>query len=139
MTMIFEKIIPTKSQQEKLYLLLLNKKYSISHNKIPSPEEHKKFVLENPYIEWYLLYKDNNLLGSIYFHSDNSIGLNLSQPNKDDILEIITYIKKNHYPLPSIKSLRRGEFFINIPPDDINMIQILKELDKKEIQYSFTI
>jgi len=139
MTIIFEKIIPNKSQQEKLYLLLKNKEYSISHNKIPSPEEHKKFVLENPYIEWYLLYKDNNLLGSIYFHTDNSIGLNLSQPNKDDVLEIITLVKKNHYPLPPIKSLRRGEFFINIPSNDLNMIQILKQLNKKEIQHSFTI
>ena len=139
MKIIYEKIIPTKSQLEKLYFLLKNKKYSVSHNKIPSPEEHNKFVLENPYIEWYLLYKDNNLLGSIYFHTDNSIGLYLSQPNKDDVLEIITFVKKNHYPLPLIKSLRRGEFFINIPPDDVNMIQILKQLNKKEIQHSFTI
>ena len=68
---IFEKIIPTKSQLEKLYFLLKNKKYSISHNKIPSSEEHNKFVLDNPYIEWYLLYKDRNLLGSIYFHTYN--------------------------------------------------------------------
>ena len=111
---IFEKIIPTKSQLEKLYFLLKNKKYLISHNKIPSPEEHNKFVLENPYIDWYLLQKNNNLLGSIYFHKDNSIGLNLSHPKKDDILEIINTVKKNHYPLPSIKSVRRGEFFINI-------------------------
>jgi hypothetical protein len=136
---IFEKIIPTKSQLEKLYFLLKNKKYSISHNKIPSSEEHNKFVLDNPYIEWYLLYKDRNLLGSIYFHTDNSIGLNLSHPKKDDILEIINTVKKNHYPLSSIKSVRRGEFFINISPDDINMIQILKKLNKKEIQYSFKI
>lgn len=136
---IFEKIIPNENQLEKLYFLLKNKKYSISHNKIPSLEEHKKFVLDNPYIEWYLLYKDRNLLGSIYFHTDNSIGLNLSHPKKDDILEIINTFKKNHYPLSSIKSVRRGEFFINISPDDINMIQILKQLNKKEIQCSFTI
>jgi hypothetical protein len=136
---IFEKIIPTKSQLEKLYFLLKNKKYSISHNKIPSSEEHNKFVLDNPYIEWYLLYKDRNLLGSIYFHTDNSIGLNLSHPKKDDIIEIINTVKKNHYPLSSIKSVRRGEFFINISPDDVNMIQILKKLNKKEIQYSFKI
>ena len=114
-------------------------KLSISHDKIPSLEEHSKFVFENPYIEWYLLYKDNNLLGSIYFHTDNSIGLNLSKANKDDVHEVITYIKKNHLPLPPIESLRRGEFFINISSDDLNMIQILKKLNKKEIQCSFII
>ena len=77
MTIIFEKIIPTKNQLEKLYLLLSDRKYSISHNKLPSSKEHSEFVLENPYIEWYLLYKDSNLLGSVYLQSDNSIGINL--------------------------------------------------------------
>ena len=139
MTIIFEKIIPTKNQLEKLYLLLSDRKYSISHNKLPSSKEHSEFVLENPYIEWYLLYKDSNLLGSVYLQSDNSIGINLNHTNKHDVIEIIKYIKDNHRPLQPIKSLRRGEFFVNIASDDLTLIQILNELDKNEIQRSFVI
>ena len=137
MRVTFEKIIPTENQIEKLYLLLSNRSYSISHSKLPSKKEHNKFVLENLYIKWYLLYKDNNLIGSAYVQSDNSIGINLTQPNKDDVVEIIVFIKNNHYPLPSVKSIRRGEFFLNIAPDDLIMIQILEKLNKTEVQRSF--
>lgn len=139
MTIIFEKIIPSENQVEKLYSLLLNRRHPISHNKLPSLKEHSKFAMSNPYIIWYLLYKDNNLLGSIYVQSDNSIGINLINPNEVDVLEVIMYIKNNHHPFPSIKSLRRGEFFTNIAHDDLIMIQILNKLNKKEIQRSFVI
>ena len=139
MTIIFEKIIPTENQFEKLYFLLKNRKHSVSHNKLPSKTEHKKFVIENPYLEWYLFYRDKNLLGSFYLQSDNSIGLNLDKPNKNDLIEIVEYIKANHNPLPPIKSLRRGEFFLNVADENLDLIKILKKLDKTEVQRSFVI
>ena len=80
MTVIFEKIIPTKDQLDKLYLLLKNRRYSISHKNLPSVKEHNEFVSKNPYIEWYILYKNKNLIGSVYLQSDNSIGINLNNP-----------------------------------------------------------
>lgn len=135
----FEKVIPTKNQVEELYLLLSKRKSSISHNKVPSLKEHTEFVSENPYIEWYLIYKDKDLSGSVYVQSDNSVGLSLNQPNQEDVLEVIAFIKNNHQPLPSIKSLRRENFFVNIAPDDFNLIKILNKLNKNEIQRSFVI
>jgi len=139
MTIIFEKIIPTKNQSEKLFSLLLNRKYSISHKKFPSQKEHNEFVMNNPYIDWLLIYKDKNLLGSVYVQLDNSIGINLNEPNKDDVLEVINYIKYNYLPSSQIKSMRSGDFFLNIASDNSTMIQILNELNKKEIQRSFLI
>jgi hypothetical protein len=135
----FVKVIPNKNQFKELYLLLSHRKNSISHDKLPSFEEHRKFVSENPYIEWYLLFKNKELLGSVYIQSDNSIGINLNLLNEDDLIEIIKFIKDNHQPLPSIKSLRRGEFFINIPSNDSIFVEILKKLNKSEIQRSFII
>lgn len=139
MTIIFEKIIPTEDQFEKLYLLLKNRKYSVSHNKLPSMTEHRKFVIENPYLVWYLFYRDNKILGSFYLQSDNSIGINLNKPNKDDLLEIIKYVKTNYNPLPPIKSLRRSEFFLNVSAENLDLIVILKKLNKIEVQRSFII
>ena len=137
MILDFEKIIPTSKQVSDLYKLLLDRKTSISHKDIPSLKEHNMFVLSNPYIAWYLIYKKKKLIGSLYVQSDNSIGLNINQSEKKDISEIISFIKVNHKPLPSIKSVRRGEFFINVAPDNFEMIKVLNELGKNEIQRSF--
>ena len=57
MILDFEKIIPTSKQVSDLYKLLLDRKTSISHKDIPSLKEHNMFVLSNPYIAWYLIYK----------------------------------------------------------------------------------
>ena len=139
MTIIFEKIIPTENQFEKLYFLLKSRKYSVSHSKLPSMKEHRKFVTENPYLVWYLFYRDNNILGSFYLQSDNSVGINLNKPNTDDLLEIIKYVKTNYNPLPPIKSLRRSEFFLNVAAENLDLIEILKKLNKTEVQRSFVI
>jgi len=139
MKIVFEKVIPSTKQIEKLYLLLKSRKHGISHNRLPSTKEHKKFVIENPYLQWYILSRNENLLGSVYLQSDNSIGINLIQPNKDDLLEIIKQIKSNHHPLPSINSLRRGEFFLNVASENLILIKVLKKLNAHEIQRSFVI
>ena len=139
MTITFEKIIPTNSQIEQLSFLLTNRKNSISHKNLPTEKDHKEFVSNNPYLAWYLMYEDSNLLGSVYINLDNSIGINLNHPKVDEVLEAIKYIQENHLPLPHIKSLRREDFFINIATNDLTMIQILKKLNKQVIQYSYLI
>ena len=44
-----EKIIPNKDQINELYVQLRNRVFSISHRDLPSMEEHKNFVKNNPY------------------------------------------------------------------------------------------
>ena len=77
MSINFEKILPNEEQIYKLYMLLQNRKYKISHKFSPSFEEHKTFVHQNPYLVWYLINKNNTLIGSVYLNNDNSIGINL--------------------------------------------------------------
>ena len=139
MKLDFEKIVPTSNQVSDLYKLLLDRKFSISHNDIPSLDEHNKFVLLHPYVAWYLIYKSENLVGSLYVHSDNSIGLNINQSTKEDISEIISFVKANHKPLPPVKSARRGEFFINVSSNNEDLIRCLQQLGKEEIQRSFVV
>jgi len=137
--MKFEKIIPSDNQIKKLYLLLQKKKYPISHGQLPSRKIHHEFVLNNPYEQWYLISKVNKLCGAVYIQSDNSVGINLINPNKDDVLMVINFVKKTHVPLPGAKSFKRKDFFVNISSSDIRMLEILNELGIKEIQRSFVI
>ena len=139
MTLDFEKIVPTSKQVSDLHKILLDRKYSISHTDIPSLNEHNKFVLSHPYVAWYLIYKSENLVGSLYVHSDNSIGLNVNQSTKEYVSEIISFVKANHKPLPSVKSVRRGEFFINVSSNNGELIKCLQQLGKDEIQRSFVV
>ena len=135
----FEKIIPTDSQIDELYVLLTSRKYSISHKTVPSKSEHTDFVSEHPYVAWYILYKNTSLFGSVYVQFDNSIGINLLEYCEKDTLTVINHIKNNHKPLRSIKSVRRNEFFVNVASENTILIKTLKNLNKYEIQRSFII
>ena len=141
MSLKFEKIIPTQNQNDELFFLLNNRKYSISHTSTPSKKEHSDFVSEHPYLVWYLIYKNKNknLIGSVYLQTDNSIGIDLIEYYENEILLVFKYIKNNHKPLPSIKSVRGDEFFMNVSSENTNLIKILKNLDKYEIQRSFLV
>ncbi|MDC3222583.1 hypothetical protein OAT79_00090 [Gammaproteobacteria bacterium] len=139
MSLKFEKIIPTQNQNDELFFLLNNRKYSISHTSTPSKKEHSDFVSEHPYLVWYLIYKNKNLIGSVYLQTDNSIGIDLIEYYENEILSVFKYIKNNHKPLPSIKSVRGDEFFMNVSSENTNLIKILKNLDKYEIQRSFLV
>jgi len=139
MMLHFEKIVPTSNQVGDLYKLLLEREYSISHTDIPSLNEHSKFVSSHPYVAWYLIYKRKNLVGSFYVNSDNSIGLNFNQSTKEYVSEIISFVKANHKPLPSVKSVRRGEFFMNVSSNNGDLIKCLQQLGKEEIQRSFVV
>ena len=140
MKISFEKIIPNEKQVNELYFLLSKRKFSISHKKRPTLREHRDFVFKkNQYVVWYLLYKDKNLAGSVYINEDNSIGINLLEINIYDLKKIINYIKKKHKPLPLIKSLRSGEYFINVASADSKLIKILKQIKLMEIQRTFLV
>ena len=134
----FEKIIPNQSQIEELFSMLKHRRYSISHKNMPLFSEHNNFVQNNPYIVWYLIYKNKSGFGSVYINHDNSIGLNIIMDYSfEEIKKILQFIKKYHNPLPEKKSLRRGDFFINVSTKNKKLIKILREINKNEIQCSF--
>lgn len=133
----YENIIPNQKQIDDLYNLLLEREFSISHHTIPTKEEHEKFVINFPYLAWYIIRKGNDLCGSVYIQNDNSIGINFNKLTLEDVEDIISFIKANHKPLNAIKSVRRGEFLINVPSNNEELIVILHQLKKKEIQKTF--
>ena len=62
-----------------LYELLQNRDpiYNISHKKMPSFDEHKKFVLSEPYLNWYAISLDTKKIGAAYLSFDDEIGISL--------------------------------------------------------------
>ena len=136
----FEKVIPTSVQVELLYELLKLRENTISHSLLPEFKEHKSFVEKNPYVDWFIIIVNDLAKGSCYIQKDNSIGINISgNIDEDEIIETFDFIKQNYMPLPAIKSVRRGEFFINISPSNSKLSKILKKLEKKQFQISYLI
>ncbi len=48
---------------------------NISHKKMPTFEEHVKFVKSKPYHIWYIIYCKQEKVGSIYLSKQNEIGI----------------------------------------------------------------
>ena len=120
-----------------LYQLLKKRNFSISHKIIPSYENHKHFIESNPYEHWYIFSEKENVLGSFYIKNYNSIGINLNNPTKFIIKDLLDYIFKNFSPKKEVPSFVPSYFYINISTGNNELINILKDLGLLPIQITF--
>ena len=134
----FEKITSSKKHINELYNLLKKRNFNISHVEKTTFKEHKKFVINNPYRNWYIIKNKDKYIGSVYLKYDNSIGINIIIKSSVKLIEeIINFIKSLNKPLSEKKSLRYKDFFINVPLDNVTMKQILEKLGYKQSQSTF--
>ena len=119
-----------------LYELLKQRKYNISHERLPPYEKHLAFVLEHPYRFWFVLERDQKRIGAVYINYDNSIGIDvdISQITYNVLMRLLLIVTS---PLPEIKSIRSGYFFVNVSPVNLGMINWLVEGDAKPFQVSY--
>lgn len=73
-------LIPINARPEAatiLYDLLAERPAyaNISHKKMPTWEEHIRFVRSNPYRAWFLIEEDCGIVGAIYLSKQNEIGV----------------------------------------------------------------
>jgi len=120
-----------------LYELLKNKKYSISHKKLPSFAQHYKFVKNNPYRKWYLILKSNKYIGSVYISNQNTLGINFLIPTKELYELTLKKVLSILSPLPEIKSIRSKNFLINCSPTNKILIEAIKKLGFDKIQSTY--
>ena len=135
----FKKISYKNSHIEILYELLKNRKFSISHRTLPSYESHKKFIKENPYHIWYFVFNENEVIGTVYIHKNNSIGINLLEISEELITVILEFVISNHTPQKEIKSSIPNFFYINVSSENHELASILKGAGLKKIQETFEI
>lgn len=103
---------------------------NISHKKMPTFLQHKKFVNSKPYGYWYIILQDNEKIGSVYITVINEIGLHLKQEFNNLKLEkqILNLLMLKH---------PKTRFLININPKNKKRIDFLKKNGFKLIQYTF--
>ena len=122
-----------------LFELIKNKVFNISHNRLPSYNEHKNFVASNPYRIWSIIKKNNQPIGSFYINRLNYIGINLIDNSQQNYEECIREIISKYNPLKPIPSVRNKFFQFNVNPENINFIKALDSFNTYHIQNTYLI
>tara|TARA_Y200000002_G_C22556653_1_gene610635 strand:+ start:309 stop:638 length:330 start_codon:yes stop_codon:yes gene_type:complete len=104
---------------------------------MPSFEEHKKFVISNPYINWFIVTKNEFKIGSVYLNQDNSIGLNILEEYRHTLSELILDLENKLNPQKEVKSIISRNSFYNVSPKDVFFINTLKKLGYEVSKISF--
>lgn len=115
-----------------LYALLAERpKYAcISHKKMPTFEDHLKFVQSEPYSEWFSIYHGENWVGSFYVTKDNEIGIGVLNKfsGKGIAFDILKrYI--SHHP--------KVRFLANINPKNSRSKHLFQKLGFTHIQETY--
>jgi len=122
----------TTSDIEFLFDLLKERVPSenISHRKMPTYEEHTKFIKSKPYSKWYIILKSKQKIGSIYLSKNDEIGIFISRKfqgkNMGDFA-LDELIKKNP----------RKRFLANVNPKNKKSIKFFKKSGFDLIQHTY--
>lgn len=122
-----------------LYQLLAKRSVNaqISHQNLPSFEEHCAFVDSHPYLHWYVIYIDEHAAGTAYITDMNTIGLSLSSEYASHMPAVLQWLMSHHTPLPEIKSKRIPQFSININPANQSLILAVKAVGGQHVQNTY--
>lgn len=122
----------TKNDIDFLYQLLKERdsKVNISHKKIPTYSQHKRFVLSKPYRKWYVIIYDNDKIGSIYLTDINEVGTHLrkeydKEPIKKQVLKKI------------IKIDSKKRYLVNLSPKNKSALKFFKSQGFDLLQYTY--
>ena len=121
-----------KKDLEFLYNLLLERdsRVNISHKKMPSYDEHIKFVLSKPYTKWYVVNLDGKKVGSVYLSKQDEIGIFLKKDIQGKGL--------GKYTLNILKKKNpRKRFIANINPKNKNSAKFFRQNGFKLIQHTY--
>ncbi len=121
-----------KDYVEILYELLCERetKVNISHKRLPSFKNHKKFVLSRPYKDWRFVMVRDEVVGSIYLTKHNEIGIFIFkayQSNGCGRMAVEKFMK--------MKKVDR--FLANINPLNNRSIMMFEKLGFKHIQNTY--
>jgi len=115
-----------------LYELLKEREPSIniSHKKMPTFNEHIKFIKSKPYTKWYIVKYGAQKIASIYLTSQNEIGIFIKKTHQNKNLGRIMMsqlIKKNP----------RERYLANVSPKNKTSENFFKSYGFKFIQKTY--
>ena len=121
-----------KSDMSFLYELLKERdpQANISHKKMPTYEQHRRFVSSKPYKSWYVIYANGQKAGSAYLSKQNEIGIFLMKGFQrlgigKKILQML--MEKNP----------EERYLANVSPKNHKSINFFKNNNFKLIQHTF--
>lgn len=134
MASVYTNTEPEKSFYiRRLYELLAERKphENISHRKLPSLEDHTKFVESKPYKEWYLVQNNKyDVVGSVYLTDKNEIGVFIFDKHKG-----------NQYGSAAIRGILDNHpgktFYANINPMNEQSIHTFKKFGFTLVQCTY--
>ena len=128
-----------ENDTEVLFGLLKQRVHSISHNRIPTRDEHNAFVKAHPYRHWAIILEDNCPIGTFYLQNDNSVGLNISEPSLYLVSQVLAYIRDKFKPFVEMKSKVPPYFYVNASYGNEKLGELLINSDAIPIQISYKI
>lgn len=128
MGVIFEPVSHEERHICTLYELLSKRNHNISHQTLPSYEQHSIFVRSHPYRKWFLVKISDVYVGSFYITFENTVGINLLDDFIPEALPLVIHeIHLKFKPLPEIKSVRSRSFSVNVAPTNLLLISALEQ------------
>ena len=103
---------------------------NISHRKMPTFEQHKKFVASKPYSKWYVILQGIEKAGSIYLSKQNEIGIFLKKGSHYAGIETMAL------KLVMKKNPKKG-YLANVNPKNKKLIEFFKNNNFKILQYTY--
>ena len=125
-------LIIEETDYKFLYELLLQRKkiVNISHKKMPTYDEHVKFIESEPYSKWCIIEIDDKKIGSIYLTKENEIGIHFfTQYEENERFQNV--IKEFFLKEP------REKFFMNVSPKNEQYIDLTKKLGFHLVQHTY--
>ena len=122
----------TKTDMLFLYELLKNKdpNSNISHKKMPSYDEHLKFVSSTPYTNWYVIEYDEKNVGAIYLSKRDEIGISIgSNYEYEQIAKTAIKLLMELNP--------RKRYLVNVSPKDIVAQEFLLKNGFSGLEYVY--
>ena len=126
----------SEKDSDILFKMLQQRKHQISHDFHTSRSQHLHFIKTNPYRYWALLIQDEKIVGAFYLQHDNSIGLNLIEPNRVQVARIFEHLKSKFRPAAEIKSIIPPYFYVNVAYNNQDLLRILTDLQLVPVQIS---
>lgn len=137
--MKFVSIYDEPRAMDLLYRLLSERRYNVSHRKMPGAVNHRKFVISRPYRYWYMIDVEGAYVGAIYLGRNNEIGIGIFHEFQGQHYgrQAVSMLIEKHKPLKGIPSIRSKYFVANINPENETSIRMFQRLGFRHIQNTY--
>lgn len=112
-------------------LLIQRPKYmNISHRRVPTPQDHRRFVRSKPYRQWSFVRVDGRIAGAIYLSKLNEIGFFLFRAHRGKGLEaeiLRTYLTR----------MRGRRLLANVSVNNPSYARLFRGLGFRPIQNTY--